>query len=282
MRIILILTVSFFVLQSCINDNTYTGEIFDTHLHHYDSINFKQFKITHGAISGPWDSTDVYRRAADKGILFGLLFPCPNGLMPNGGPRCFSDGKEFPDVRWVEDQIKSGKINFLGELCNQYYGISPFDSLLFPYYELAQKYDLPIGVHLALAPPMTPYNCCPNFKASLGNPLLLEDVLLRYPKLRVWVMHAGHPYQQEMIALMMVYPQIYVDISAIASFAVPSKNYEQYLKTFIDVGLEDRIMFGSDSDISNSIKNTNDLKSLTLSQKKKIFYSNAMTFFKIK
>lgn len=89
----------------------------------------------------------------------------------------------------------------MGELTNHYYCISPSDSSLDPYYRLAVQYDIPVCVHLALANPGTVFKWSPNFKASLGNPLLLEDVLKKYPKIRVWIAHADHPYGQEMLAL---------------------------------------------------------------------------------
>jgi predicted TIM-barrel fold metal-dependent hydrolase len=41
------------------------------------------------------------------------------------------------------------------------------------------------------APPGKPYTCCPKFRLKLGDPLLLEDMLVNCPKLKVYVMHAG-------------------------------------------------------------------------------------------
>ncbi len=156
------------------------------------------------------------RAKAKEKFLYGLLFPCPNNFDYNQGVKCFENGSEYSDTLRVKKQIEEKKIDFFGELINQYYGISPSDASLDPYYRLAVQYNLPVGVHLGLADPRTVFKWTPNFKASLGNPLLLEDVLKRYPKLRVGIMHAGHPYGEEILALMWMYPQVYVDISAIA------------------------------------------------------------------
>jgi hypothetical protein len=81
-----------------------------------------------------------------------------------------------------------------------------------PYWALAEELDIPGGLHTGLAPPRTPYQCCPKFRNSLGNPALLEEVLIRHPKLRVYLMHAGYPYLQETIAIMHMYPQVYADL----------------------------------------------------------------------
>ncbi len=48
----------------------------------------------------------------------------------------------------------------------------------------------------------------PQNRAALNNPLLLEKMLIRHPKLRVYVMHAGWPMLNEMIALLAMYPEV--------------------------------------------------------------------------
>ena len=45
--------------------------------------------------------------------------------------------------------------------------------------------------------------------------MLLEDVLVKHPKLRVWVAHGGLPWTQEIFALMRQYPQLYMDVATI-------------------------------------------------------------------
>ncbi|MCR6718733.1 MAG: hypothetical protein NVV59_00215 [Chitinophagaceae bacterium] len=75
------------------------------------------------------------------------MFPCPEGKVPYSLQPCYESGQEWPPINWVEEQIKSKSIDFLGEILNQYYGISSSDSLLFPYYALAEKYQIPVGIH---------------------------------------------------------------------------------------------------------------------------------------
>jgi uncharacterized protein len=55
----------------------------------------------------------------------------------------------------------------------------------------------------------------PKIRPALGNPLLFEDVLFRHPNLRLYVMHAGWPFLNEMIALLYAYPSVYVDVGVI-------------------------------------------------------------------
>lgn len=45
----------------------------------------------------------------------------------------------------------------------------------------------PVGIHTGLAEPGAPFHGNPNFRAALGNPMLLEPVLIRHPKLRLYL-----------------------------------------------------------------------------------------------
>jgi hypothetical protein len=58
------------------------------------------------------------------------------------------------------------------------------------------------------------------FRTAAGNPVLLEDVLVRHPKLRLFVENAGYPYRGEMIAMMYQYPQLHADVSTISWFCI--------------------------------------------------------------
>lgn len=54
---------------------------------------------------------------------------------------------------------------------------------------LAEEFDLPVGIHLGAGPPAVAYESSPvpvkspKFRMAAGDPLLLEDVLLRHKRL---------------------------------------------------------------------------------------------------
>ena len=50
----------------------------------------------------------------------------------------------------------------------------------------------------------------PKYRMALSDPLLLEEVLVRHPKLRLYVMRAGWPMLDRMIGLLYAHPQVYV------------------------------------------------------------------------
>lgn len=82
---------------------------------------------------------------------------------------------------------------------------------------------------------------------AAGDPLLLEEVLLRHKRLRVFVMHAGWPRLESMLALLYGHPNVYVDIAALqAPLIVPRPGYHRYLQSLVESGFAKRVMFGSD------------------------------------
>lgn len=260
-----------------------TSKIFDVHLHG-DATPAKQLSnlAANGvytlAVSTSWQDQQKYQSNKKVNVLHGLFVPCPNGKVPYSKQSCFDDGKEWPDASWVEQQIVEKKIDFIGEALTQYNGISSSDTLMYPYYALAVKYNLPVGIHTGSA---GPDHGCPNFKEEMGNPLLLKEALQKFPNLKVWFMHGGGPYVKECIEMMKTYTGLYADISVLNNpNIIPAKDFAAVIKEFIDAGLEDRLMFGSDNaDIKECIKSVNELRFLSIQQKEKIFHQNATKFF---
>ncbi|MDX1545267.1 MAG: amidohydrolase family protein, partial [Christiangramia sp.] len=110
----------------------------------------------------------------------------------------------------LREEYSTGLFTGMGEIGAQLNGIPPNDPSLEPYFKLAEELDLPVLIHtLGIGPYM------PNFRSASGSPLLLEEVLIRHPKLRIFVENAGYPYRDEMIAMMYQYPQLYADVSTI-------------------------------------------------------------------
>ncbi len=181
--------------------------------------------------------------------------------------------------------ITQGSVRVIGEIGAQYLGLAPSDPILEPYLSLAEELDVPVGFHTGIASPNTPFECCPKFRIPLGNPALIEDVLIRHPKLRVYLMHAGRPFLEETIALMSVYPQVYADISAI-DWIIPRDEFYAYVWALIRAGLEKQLMFGSDQmiwpeSIGVAVETVQSIPGITESQKRDIFYNNAVRFFRL-
>ena len=140
----------------------------------------------------------------------------------------------------------------LAELNAQYLGIAPNDPRLEPYFALAEELKVPVGLHLGIGPPGVSYDSSrfpplksPNYSGLAGNPLLLEEVLIKHPNLRVYAMHAAYPFRDQMIYMLYMHPQLYVDVSVL-QWAIPRPAYYSYLRSLAEAGMAKRIMFGSD------------------------------------
>jgi predicted TIM-barrel fold metal-dependent hydrolase len=122
----------------------------------------------------------------------------------------------------------------------------------------------------------------PTYRARISNPLALEDVLMKYPRLRIFVGHAGWPMESEMIHMLYSYPQLYVDI-AVLNWHLPRAEFHRYLERLVVAGFSDRILFGSDQmiwpdAIDVAVDSIESADFLSDAQKRDIFYNNAARF----
>lgn len=210
--------------------------------------------------------------------------------------RDFAPGRFIPGIQYqigrddispqeVANLAAAGELEVFGEISNQYVGIAPDDPRMDPYWSMAQENDLPVAIHLGAGPPGAPYLGFPEMRIAHGSALLLEDVLVRYPGMRVSLMHYGHQLLDHTIALMDHHPQVYVDLGGI-QWWYPREYVYRQLEAMVDAGHAKRIMFGSDSMlwpdlIDYSIRVIEEAPFLSEEQKRDIFYNNAARFLRL-
>ncbi len=194
------------------------------------------------------------------------------------------DDPSATDLDFLRKEVAAGRLHALGEIRNQYEGIFPNDPKLEPIFRSPTARH-PVRDSHGLGPPGAAYIGFPKYRMSLSNPLLLEEVLIRHPKLRLYVMHAGWPMIDQTIGLLWAHPQVYVDI-AVINWAIPRKEFHSYLRRLVEAGFGKRIMFGSDQMvwpevIGRAIEGVNSATFLTPEEKRDIFYNNAAEFFRL-
>lgn len=225
-----------------------------------------------GVASGDPATVAKWKEAGKERILVAVYFDPTSGK---------------PSVDELRKLAQTTKITAFSEITTQYDGVPPNDPKLEPYYALAEELDIPIGIHVGPGPPgVTYFGKGTPYRMRDSSMLLLEDVLARHPKMRLWAMHAGWPLLDDAVAALYAHPQLYVDIGII-DYAFPHKEFYAYLQRLIDAGFENRIMFGSDQmvwpdAVSAAIDTLQADPLLTSQQKRDIFYNNAARFLRIK
>ena len=200
------------------------------------------------------------------------------GIEVSGGP---SD----PSPDSLRAMHKRGDLKVIGEVTTQYAGIYPDDERLEPYFALAEELDIPVGIHVGPGPPGVIYLGASNYRAKMHSPLTLEEVLVKHPKLRLYIMHGGYPMLDDLLTILYAHPQVHLDVGVIV-FTQPRAAFYRWLKAIVDAGFVNRVMFGSDQMvwpgvIERSIAVINEAPFLTESQKRDILYNNAARFLRL-
>ena len=237
---------------------------------------FKKWNIVKAIVSGNPESVETWA-ANDKNqlVIKGILMFSPNDY-------------GMDTVRF-EQMIKEKKLEVFGEIAPYYSGGTLSDSGWQPYLRICERYDIPVAVHTGGGDPGGTYSWSPKARLPLGDPYLIEDVLVKYPKLRVYMMHAGgEDWPEHGIRLMAYYPQLYTDV-AVMLWVEPNtqRSIKDFLKNAKHAGYLNRVMFGSDQmiwpgAIEKSILFLNSIDFLTKQDKEDILYNNAAKFLRLK
>ena len=179
----------------------------------------------------------------------------------------------------------AGKLAIFAEVGMQYIGARADDPQFEPFWTLAEQLDVPVGIHLGEGMARTVSDPDDKYRAELISPFQLETVLIKHPRLRIYVMHAASPLIDEMIAMLYRYPTLYVDIAA-NDWSAPRARFYDELKRLVDAGFGERIMFGSDQTlfpqaIGLANRSIEDAPFLTEAQKRDILYNNAARFLRL-
>jgi predicted TIM-barrel fold metal-dependent hydrolase len=271
----------------------YTGPIIDMHIHAYTD-RYPLMGMTHpptlrgktyeGVISGNEQKEKTLGKFREHNIVKAIV---TNGqLWFDDSPEVILIGGANEEVDALRKRHQEGGLQAIAEMSPFYAGVLADDPSQMPYFGLAQELDIPVGFHIFPGGPNYGFHLMPEMLGGMrsynANPLQLEDVLVKYPNLRLYIMHGGWPYVNDVKALMYAHPNLYVDVAGV-NWILPQEEFNAFLKALINAGFGDRIMFGSDQMvwpqvISVGIESVNNADFLTLDQKEDIFYDNAAKF----
>jgi uncharacterized protein len=207
----------------------------------------------------------------------------PGRFLPSYNHWC--DGN--PDtVAKFESEWKAGKWKAIGELGLPYGGHPLNDPACFPLFEIAQRYDIPVFFHTGPSGPDPQGGFAPKFRISLSDPLLLEEVTIRFPKLKIVIMHMGWPYYDHALYMLFTYENVYLDTAAV-DWLLGRKLFNRMLEEAVQTVGSDRILFGTDQMvwpqmITPAVRSIRDAPFLSDEDKRNILGENARRLLKLR
>jgi uncharacterized protein len=148
-----------------------------------------------------------------------------------------------PEVDGALDELERARAD-LGlkgiKLGPNYQVFDPLGEAALRVYELAERHGLPIVFHQGASPVQ-------DVPLRYAHPLLMDEIAIRFPALRVVMAHMGHPWQRETIVTIRKHPHVYADVSAL--FYRPWSFYEA-LRLATEWRVLDKLLFGSDFPIA--------------------------------
>ena len=271
----------------------YTGPIIDMHIHAYDDSQ-PMLGMQHPptlrskTYSGAKDAQELKEQILARFEKYNIV----KAVVTNGQlwiedmPDVVIVANANMTVEGLKAQHEAGNLDVIAEMAPFYQGVRADDPSQLPYFAFAQETNVPVGIHIFPGGPNFGIHLMPQMlgamRAKNADPLQLEEVLIKFPKLKLYIMHGAWPYIEDVKALMYMHPNLFVDIAA-TNWVLPKSEALVYIKSLIDAGLGDRIMYGSDQMvwpdvIDVGIETINSAELLTLKQKEDIFYNNAARF----
>lgn len=177
--------------------------------------------------------------------------------------------KKMDAVRELEDAVENH--GFKGAHIHPYgYGLPVNDAHWYPVYAKCVELDVPVEIQIGHSAELMPSAC--------GRPLLLDDVAIYFPELRIVAAHTGWPWVEEMVAMAWKHPNVHIGTSAHAP-----KYWDPKLVQFINSRGQNKVLYGTDFPVLDHRETLEQIERLGLKPeaKKKLLRENAKRVFKL-
>lgn len=153
-------------------------------------------------------------------------------------------------------QILEHAIRHLGlrglKIAPIYQHFDPWSPEAYALYEAADALKIPIIWHQGT----TFVRDAPLIHA---RPVLVDEIARRFPDLRMWIAHMGHPWCDEMIAVIRKHPHLYADMSALCPR--PMQFYFA-MASAVEYGVAHKVLFGTDYPFTTVAQSLESLRSI--------------------
>ena len=145
------------------------------------------------------------------------------------------------------------------------FGLAPNDRRCYPLYAKCAELRIPVGLQVGHSAEPLPSN--------VGHPMLVDDVAIDFPDLKINLSHTGWPWTGEFISMLWRHPNVYGDISAYFP-----KSLDPELVRAMDRQIRHKVMIGSNGlDLKRCVEELNELP-LRDASKERILRQNAIEF----
>jgi uncharacterized protein len=209
-------------------------------------------KAVRGAVT--WAEYMQAMEVVDKACVFGIAFKGQT-VDPRSGRNLNDLTAEFanahpekligfmsvhPDDGYDPIQEMERCVHALGmrgmKLGPNYQNFDPLGKPAFRVYEAAQRLGIPILFHQGTSPVQ-------DAPIRYAHPLVMDEVAMAFPELRIVMAHMGHPWHIDTFAVIRKHPHVYADVSA--NFYRPWQQYHGLLLA-TEWNVLDKLVFGSD------------------------------------
>jgi hypothetical protein len=231
--------------------------IVDVHTHvgeypgHISEEFAEQARAAWGGVTLGGTLDDHYRDAlagVDRAVVLAFNAPAAGFVVPNDyvasyvardPARLIGFGSVDPSAPAAIDELERMKhdLGLVGcKLGPIYQNVDPLGPEFLRVCEALERLELPMMIHQG-----TTFARAGSLLQA--RPILLDEIALRYPRLKIVIAHAGHPWFDEAIAVVRRHPFVFADVSALVS-----RRWLLYqaLVSAVEYGVDHKLLFGTD------------------------------------
>lgn len=153
------------------------------------------------------------------------------------------------------------------------------DHRFYPFWDLCQALDAPVLIHTGMTGVGQGMPGGGGVKNKYGRPFPhLDDLAADFPRLTIIAAHSGWPWSEELIAVALHKPNVFIEVSGYRPRYLPAA-----LKHEISRRLQDKVMFGSDYPALSPVQCLDELEMEGFKTEiiEKLFRSNAIHALKL-
>jgi uncharacterized protein len=140
-----------------------------------------------------------------------------------------------PDV--LDEADRARDLGLVGiKLGPNYSGFDPLSAEAHRVYDYAERHGLPILFHQGTSP-------IRDAPIRYAHPLLMDEIAIAHPELRVVMAHMGHPWPRETSVVIRKHPHVYADVSSLV--LRPRLCWEALIEA-TEWGAAHKLLLGSD------------------------------------